>query len=116
MEILGGVKPELVSLFSSDRCAPVSIDVGLNSPLPPPYISQELEVQFVVGLREYIPIRHLQFKRNKMRHARIIIQRGVVWKAYVEGNDDAGGVVRRELDGGAEESMEIEVLGGESGT
>jgi hypothetical protein len=35
--------------------------------------------------------------------------------AYVEGDDDAGGVVGGELDGGAEEAVEEDVLGGEPG-
>lgn len=65
MEILSWVEPEIISLFPSDSCATISIDIGLNSPLPPSYVSQELKVQFIMGLRIYIPIRHLQLKKIK---------------------------------------------------
>lgn len=60
MEILSGVKPEAISLFSPNPCAPVPVDVGLNSPLSPSYISQELEIQFVMRPLKDIAVRHLQ--------------------------------------------------------
>lgn len=92
MKILCGIKPKSVSLFPSNRCASVPIDVGLNSPFPPSYVPQELKVQFVMSLLKHISIRH------------------------IEGDDNPGRVIRGKLDGGAEESMEVEVLRSESST
>ena len=65
MEILGGVEPEAVSLFSSNPRASISIDVGLNSPFSPSYISQELEIQFIVCLLKHIPVRQLHHHQSK---------------------------------------------------
>lgn len=67
MEILCGIEPEVISLFSSNGSAPIPIDIGLDSPLPPPYVPQELEVQFIMGLLKYITIRHLQQWKKKKK-------------------------------------------------
>ena len=59
MEILGGIKPERISLLPSATRAPVSVDVSLEPPWLPLDVPQELYVEFVVVLLPYVPIRRL---------------------------------------------------------
>lgn len=42
-----------------------------------------------------------------MSQTKIILMRSLCGEAYIEGDNDAGGVIGRKLDGGAEEAMEI---------
>lgn len=56
MKLLGGIKPEKVPLLPPPAGAAIAVNIRLNTPLFPPDIAQELEIELVVGLLKYIPI------------------------------------------------------------
>lgn len=56
MEVFGGIEPEIVSLLSPSAGAAIAVHVGLESPRLSSDVSEELEVQLVVCLRERVPV------------------------------------------------------------
>lgn len=84
VEIFRGIKPEPISLFSSNCCAPIAIDVGLNSPLFSSYVPQELKVQFIVHLLKYIPVWHLPHMKEKLliNHGYNLEQKNIKQKSH----------------------------------
>ena len=66
MEIIRGIEPEAVSLFSAGTSAAIAINVCLDPPIFASYVTQELEVNFIMVLLEYVTIRHLLRKETDM--------------------------------------------------
>lgn len=62
MEIIRRIKPEIVSLFSSDAGASIAINISLNPPIFASNITQELKVYFIMILLKHVTIWHLQTK------------------------------------------------------
>jgi hypothetical protein len=60
MEIFWGIKPEIVSLFSANASASITINIGLNPPIFASDVTQELKIDFIVLLLKHITIWHLQ--------------------------------------------------------
>jgi len=60
MEGPGGIEPERVPLLPPSARAPVPVHVRLESPFLALNVPQELYVQLVVGLLEYVTIRRLR--------------------------------------------------------
>ena len=56
MKIIRGIKPEAVSLFSAYAGAAIAINVCLYPPIFPSYVTQELKVNFIMVLLEYVTI------------------------------------------------------------
>jgi hypothetical protein len=56
MEIIRGIEPEAVSLFSAGTSAAIAINVCLDPPIFASYVTQELEVNFIMVLLEYVTI------------------------------------------------------------
>ena len=59
MKIFRGIKPEAVPLFSAYAGAAIAINVCLYPPIFASYVTQELEVNFIMVLLEYVTIWHL---------------------------------------------------------
>lgn len=53
---LCGIKPEVQLLFSSSSYTTISVHVGLQNPLPCLLVSEQLDVDLVVVVRENISI------------------------------------------------------------
>lgn len=60
VEIVGGIEPEIISLFSADADASIPVNIGLHPPIFASDVSQEFEIDFVMTFLEYIAIWHLK--------------------------------------------------------
>lgn len=56
MEIVRGIEPETVSLFSAYASASIAINIGLNPPVFASDVTQELKIDFIVVLLKHITI------------------------------------------------------------
>ena len=121
VEVIGGIEGEVVALLPAGVGAAVAVHVGLHPPLAPAHVAQELEVQLVVRLLVHIAVRRQyciasSFSITSLDGWEVLRDRfGWFTTTHVERDDDARRVVGGQLDGGAEEAVEEDVLRREPG-
>lgn len=109
------IKRKPIPFLSSPACAPIPIHVSLKPPFPSPKVSQKLEVQLIVILLKYIPIRHLNYYYYYYSKSSHFLNKSIKFHLkkkntpYVERHHDAGRVIWRQLNRRAEQAVVIQI-------